>query len=169
MNPKITALSGLFLWFQNSNLKLVNIFKYSEVTIQPWCCLEDKEMTINQVSKKELSRVEKLWQSTQSFANERTLDLNEAAAVLSQVDSEIKFNFRRNSQDDSSDTQYTPHLVQASLAISKKLDTNTGGDPLFESLADNALVESVSDALSCMKVLNPDGAEKLLRCAMRCS
>jgi len=95
--------------------------------------------------------------------------LNEAAAVLSQVDSEIKFNFRRNSQDDSSDTQYTPHLVQASLAISKKLDTNTGGDPLFESLADNALVESVSDALSCMKVLNPDEAEKLLRCAMRCS
>jgi hypothetical protein len=95
--------------------------------------------------------------------------LNEAAAVLSQVGTEIKFILRRNSQGDSRDILYRPVLVQARFAISKKMGNITGGDPLFESIEDNVLVESVSDALSCIKVLNPDEAEKLLRYAMRCS
>jgi hypothetical protein len=60
------------------------------------------------------------------MANQGTLDLNEAAAVLSQVSTEIKFILRRNSQGDSSDIEYTPHLVQASLAIYKKMGNMTG-------------------------------------------
>jgi hypothetical protein len=60
------------------------------------------------------------------MANQGTLDLNEAAAVLSQVGTEIKFILGRNSQGDSSDILYIPHLVQASFAISKKMGKITG-------------------------------------------